>query len=76
MSKTVNLECKECGNQFEYMTRRGRPPVKCLPCRELPKKLKRPDVTKKLSSVEIVDRLEMALKANGNHISQWRDKWE
>jgi peptide subunit release factor 1 (eRF1) len=55
--------CAQCGNEFEY-TSRGRKPKMCYECRGVEKPPNAP------SSVDVVDNLEMMLKARGQHISQ------
>lgn len=58
-----------CGTEFEY-EKVGRGPIrkKCDACRTAPQG--RANMIKRLTSQEIVDRLELSLKSRGTHISQ------
>lgn len=63
--------CEACQKKFALPGTKGRPPKRCVDCRSKPKVPTK--VKEKLSSVEIVDRLEEALKRSGRHISQHRE---
>lgn len=77
------IECRDCSNTFtwEYSPGIGRPPIRCVECREKNKaKTKTPknnvEVETNLSGVALADRLDFNLRASGNHISQHRKDWE
>lgn len=61
--------CSVCEVEFTLPGGRGRPPKKCEACRGTG------TVAVKLTSTEIVDRLEESLRLRGTHISQHQERW-
>jgi hypothetical protein len=82
--KLMNLLCKGCNEIFAIPSRRGRPPAFCAKCGGDPDTVYKVESEQKvsakeerlISAKERVDRLEMMLKSNGNHISQYRARLE
>lgn len=79
----IELVCQTCTKIFMHPAQRGRRPLNCPACRKAAAEEGQPikrrsytHVAEKLDSIEIVDRLELALRARGTHISQHRkDLW-
>jgi len=63
--------CEECLQEFELPKTRGRPPKRCVTCRE-----NHPKPTVSVGSLDRVANLEMLLKSRGTHISQNRSEYE
>lgn len=80
--KTVTKTCR-CGVVFEYVQGRSRPRVWCDKCKDeinqsarsklrIEEERAKPIDERAMTPTEIVDYLEMCLKARGMHISQHR----
>jgi hypothetical protein len=79
--KMMNLFCEKCKEIFAIPARRGRPPKFCRRCTDGGAYESSDNDAERLAELRAkaearVDRLEMMLKAAGNHISQHRHKWE
>lgn len=76
MTTTRKYNCRDCGEEFQH-DKPNRPPVRCAACREKQKPTGTTvPVKTKLNSIEMVDQLELHLRANNSHISQHRKDWE
>lgn len=79
--KMMSLFCSKCEDIFAIPARRGRPPKFCKKCTEGGAYESSDNDAENRAKIQAaaearVDRLELMLKAAGNHISQHRHKWE
>jgi len=68
-------ECRDCQQEFT-VDGPGRPHSRCPECRDKEELKATEAIRPSITGKELVDRLELNLKAAGLHISQWRDKYE
>ena len=51
-TRNVSAKCRDCGEMFPLPKQRGRPPVRCEPCRTTPKPTLTPEEKAKIKAVK------------------------